>query len=321
MLMFAGPTVFRGSDLEVPTRIELNKLQPGETRGFNYVVRNDSSDHVEITSLRSSCACTNIKLEGETKLAPGAQRVVTGEVSLGRKIGSYEIPVYVVFRNSRGEEKVASTTLTGKVIAALVVNHVNFGSIEVGDAPQVVSVTAAQGNSGEGWDEIQAIHDERGLSVALKKLPTGGCAVTVTIDPAVLPISQFRRTVRLSLSNGGLALPFQPTFTVGAQIKGPIKATPASIYLGATIPNQSVERVLRLSSQSLDLRLLRVEKMASGLSAEMVGATKDSAEFKVSYVSPAEGGMFKASITFLHEPTGIRIEVPILGAARNDPPK
>lgn len=312
-------SVAASADLKVPDKVDVGRIKGNELHKFEFTIKNTSDVNLEITKVASSCSCTNVKLDGSETLAPGAERIVSGDVNFGGTLGSYETKVTIDSRSKSGNIQTAMVPIRGQVIAALVLEktYIDFGEVDLAATPQVVTIEAKRGNSGEEWDTIQAESENKYLNVMVEKDSEKVFHITIRFNPSGLPISIFRGAVKLRLLQKDQLLPDKIELPITARIKGPLKATPASIYLGAIAPGQTLERAIIVSSSKLDLREMTIEKQPH----DGLAIIEDSEEGvdKISVrVAPTVGNhTFTEMLVLLHKPSGIRLNIPILGTVKN----
>lgn len=302
----------------LPSSIELGQLQPNEPHRVEYTVKNNSNSKIEITKLDASCSCLELSLEGDGVMRPGEERKVVGSVDFGLKEGSHEVIAVVAYKDGAGRPMEASTPVRGLVKAALVLGNtvLDFGAVNASEKSRSGSVSIKPGQSGEKWDSINLEYERENLTASVEKLPDGSSQVSVVFDPAKLPISQFRQPIRLHLMRGPNELRYVPSFTVIAQIKGPMKASPPTVYLGAVKPKEKLERLITISSHDLDLRTVTIEGGSPMLLAETVEASANEARIRVEINAPEASGAFDDRLLIVHKESGVAMRLPIMGVVK-----
>lgn len=314
--LVAGP-IANGS-ITVPESVDVGKVRGNELRKFEFVLSNPTSEDITVVGIKTSCACTNVELQGSKKLVPGAKGTVTGDVNFGGALGNYETKVAITAQSTNGKSEEVTIPVRGKVIADMVLekSRIDLGKVDIGAGPQVVTVDATRGNSGELWEDVIAKGDSDHLSASTEATPEKA-RLTVRFDPSELPISTFRGNVKIQLFHDDQPLANEIDLPVTARITGPLKATPSSIYLGAVEPGQSVSRSITIRSTGLDLQELVVEEQPLSGRAEIKRSDKQSAMLTFS-LTPTQGEKtISQALTLLHKPSHVRLRIPILGIIAN----
>lgn len=303
--------------LSTPRKVDVGDLRVGELGNLSFSIRNDSDREIEIARITPSCTCTDVKLVGDTTLTPGAERTITGNVSLSGTPGFYETKIGIVF--GAGDEQYETTVpVRGQLVVALALEkpHIDFGEIDLNAGLQTISIGAKRGNSGEKWSSIQPVVRNEHLSVTVEEVSNTLSQLVVRFTPSGLPISTFRSIIKLRLiGQDGEALPGEIEIPVNARIKGPLRASPASIYLGVITPNTAFERSVVISSNGLDVRGLAIGENPKNGTADITYTRDGKARLTVR-ITPAIDKAFNDGLTLVHSSTGIRLAIPIIGALK-----
>ena len=317
VLWISISTVFGKSSLTGPEAVDVGKLRVNELKKFTFPIKNRSEVPVEVTGINASCSCTNVDLQGSKSLSPGEERIITGSVNFGGTIGHYTTTIAVTTKDATGNTEEVAIALRGKVVAALVLDRtrIDLGNVDIAAGPQVTTLDATRGNSGEQWDEVKSEADSTSLQ-ARPESAADRVRVTIQFDPGELPLSTFRGNIKLRVFRKGIPLAESFEVPVIAHITGPLTVTPRSIYLGAVAAGQSLTRTLIIRSSSLDLRELKIEEQPTQGKAEIHRADNQTASVIVAF-TPTQGiGAIADTVVVSHRSTGIRIKVPILGAIK-----
>lgn len=293
-------------------------FRPNESRVVRAVVKNFSEDKIEILSVRTSCSCASAFVDGSTTIEPGKEAAIAGSVNFGLDEGKAEVTIFVKYTDGRNRETELALPVHGTVAAPLVLEKptVDFGSLDSSDEPRKNVVRIKPGHSGEKWDSINIECDNNNLTAELQNVGLKESELSISLDPAKLPISQFRQLIRLHLIREGKEYPYTPTLTVIARIKGAMSASPQSTYLGLLEPNMTVERFVDISSQALDLTALAVDGESPLLKAQLLETSKNTARIKVRLVAPAAPGAFCEKLRVWHKESGVALCVPFVGAVK-----
>lgn len=317
---FSGAHIVAAPSLSAPKEVDLGRLNVNRLEKFKFTVRNDSAKAIKVTAIKTSCSCTDVKLDGDMTLGAGAERIMTGAVNFGGALGSHETLVGITYQGQNEQMRETAVPIRGKVVAAVVLNKalLDFGQLDIDAGIQTLAVEAAKGNSGEEWDSIRPISPVEHITVTVEEGTEMGQRLAVRLDPKGLPISTFRTTVTLQLFRRGQSLPHKIELPVTARIKGPLKATPAGIYLGAIVPGIPLERSIVISASSgIDLRELIVEKQPEGGMAELKNLASGAARVDIRIIPPARQAPFNVLLGLLHTGSGTRLSIQIIGTLKS----
>ncbi len=315
-LAFAFRSIASATSLTAPETVEVGRLKTNEVGKFEFTVRNDSSEKIKIGGIRTSCSCTNVRIEGSETLEPGADRTITGNVNFGSKIGDYETKVLVAYESKNGESPEKIVRVQGKVAAALVFDRprIDFGDVDLSDEPRILTVMAKRGNSEEQWDSIAATARNEHLTISAEKVTEDIIRITARLDPSGLPIASVRDTVEITILNSGVTGTEKFELPVSARITGPLKATPASIYLGAVKADEVIDRSITVTSTDLDLRELVICSQGKENQSEIGRREKNKAVVTVRLRPSSD--VIGETLNLFHRTSGIRISVPVVGFVR-----
>lgn len=314
----SGPEILGDTGLAVPEYIDVGQVQLNEVRKFQLPVKNNSSKEVNIADIKSSCSCTNVGLTGNQTILAGAERVVTGNVNFGNALGHRETSVSISYRDGGGDSTKVVVPVRGKVVASIVLEkrHIDFGAMALESDRQIRTIEVKRGNADQLWDSIQLICKDEHVTAKLDDGEKSVWRISLHLDPAGLPISAFRSTVELKLSFQGKLLSEEIQIPVLARITGPMKATPTAVYLGARIPEETIDRSVAIFSSSLDLRELAILEKPAGIDAKITPSGASAAKLHLTVTIPSSAGPLSQTLALLHRPTGVRLSIPIIGIVK-----
>lgn len=304
--------------LIVPASIELGMVQPDEQRTLRAFVKNVSAEEITIQQIRTSCSCVSAFVDGSRTIGSGKEVAVTGTVNFGLAEGKGEVTIFLKCTNKQNRVIELGIPVRGIVAAPLVLEKtmVDFGALESSAGSRKSVIQIEPGHSGEKWDSIDFEYDHNNLAVAVQPSEERGRRVSITLDPLKLPISQFRQTVKLHLVGNGKELSYVPTLTVTARIKGKMRASPQSMYLGALAPRATIERFVEVESDELDLTTLAIEEESSAIETRPTESSKTFARIRVRFTAPEKEGSFCERIRVFHKESGTALFVPFVGVVR-----
>lgn len=316
---FSGSLGFAENELSVPKTVETGQLRGNAFRTFRFVIKNISTEELEITGILTSCTCTDVQIRGGTVLASSEEREVHGSVNFGAAPGLFETKVILAFRPRNGREQKTVVPVCGKVVADLILQTsiVDFGEIDVAQGIRSMTIETQRGNSGDTWDSIKPECESKSVSAIAEILPEGRSRINVQLDPRTLPIGQFRSSLNLHLAQNGKRVGVPTALTVTAKVKGPLTATPGFVYLSAMNANALVEKFVDVSSSTLDLRTLTVEKSGSAITVQMTENGEHSVRLSIAIKAPDAPGAFNDKVIVSHPSSGTALQIRILGVVQD----
>lgn len=319
-ILFAVTAASAETDLLGPKIVDVGHARINEIKKFAFSLENASDAEIKITTVKTSCSCIKLQLDGAEKLTPGAKRTIIAHVAFGANIGVYQGMVNIAYRTEGGHPKQIAIPIRGKAVAPIVLEKpvIDFGDVDLNASPQSMTIEIMRGNSGEAWDSIEAVGGSEHPNVTVQADSDLPLRLAVRLDPLGLPISTYRRVIKLRLLYDGRPLLYEIELPVTARIKGPIKVVPASIYLGAMAPGTAHDRLIELSSSHLDLTEVTIEKQPESGFAEIVYADNNAARIKLRVIANIHKKVLTETLALIHQSSGVRIYIPLIGGLKND---
>lgn len=319
IVCFSGSNVFSETGLTAPKSVDVGRMRVNQTGRFEFAVKNTSGEEIEITGIKTSCSCTNVKLDGDQTMPAGAERVLTGEASFGGTPGNYETKVGIAFRGKSDHANESVVPIRGKVIADLVLDKpiIDFGPVDMNAGFQMATLTAKRGNSGEEWDSIRPVSTNEHVEVTMETLSEAQSRFTVRFNPSGLPMSMFHCTVKFQMLRKAEPLPHEIEVPVTARVKGPLKATPPSIYLGSVVSGDAINKEVMVFSSELDLRELTVETQPENGLAKINTTESGTAKIKLRIVPRGTAQPFSDTLIIVHKPSRTKLMIPVLGFVKS----
>ncbi len=312
----------QAGNIKTPTAIDLGNVEVESLNSFKFTLRNNGTKRIEIGPLEASCSCTDVSLEGDSQMAPSEERTVSGNVHAGRISGAFSLKVSGFGLDNAGEAEKFYVPVTGNVVTDLIPDKtvIYFGDVDQAVDPLSTTIKVLRGNSGRSWNDIEAVYDHRNLSVSISKVSENEFSVSLTLHTANLPFGPMLHSIKLYPVNAANRLAHSFDMQVRANLVGPIKVVPSSIYLGSLTQATKLERTIKISSSRLDTKHLRFASQTQFAKVDSMVTGQDFIQFHFTIIAPMAAGPFSKKLSFADEQGQTRVEVPVLGSVSMDAP-
>jgi hypothetical protein len=304
MFFAIAPARQRRQDLAEITDLPLVKLA-SDTHDFGVILPSTAVNHVFtsknplpqtifIDALHKSCGCTLAKID-KTTIDPGGSFTVacilTGR-SYEEAIGSTVQAVgHTQTQRVAFEYQLRATTLRTIKPANTASEDIDLGSWTTADLPAHAQVTMVRGKYPLAFDSIQFECDSSALTGEVKALTPDTWLVSFVINPEKR-LGPVGIPVKFQLLSNGKLLAESDSEQVYFEIRGPILASPPSLYLGLS-PGEKAERKIEIKSRDnisggLPPRLIAVSTTSKN--AAVRGESNEDGSFiLLDYTAPAAG--------------------------------
>ena len=299
-----------------PIKLDIGNVLQYKNVAAKCVLKNASSDSIEIVKLIGSCACTT-GTASKKRLQPGESSQIDVKINTGDRTGDFGVYVDVLWKSLRNNE---SGILTLKIkahatqIAIFEPAYLELGKIPRASKEITKKILVKPGDAGLFWDDLKA-DEVPDVQTTVRPVSSDVFEINCTVNPSTLPVGPFRRNIAIHLLRGTARL--NPVFNVPlyAKITSDVWATPQTLFLGVFDNAKQQEGTFEIvSTNHIDLGISSIKSNNEAMRASFITKNKNNLVVHYLFDPVKRRGSVAGCFTIeLLTPTRENISVPFIG--------
>lgn len=291
-------------------RHDFGDVARGAKAEWRFEFTNLYEEDVHVAGVRSSCGCTSLRIEKDT-LKTHETAAIVATINTDRFLGQKGATVTVTFDKPFFAELQLHTRVYIRSDVVIHPGSVQIGQVSQGTAADREVVVAYAGRS--DWQVVEVVSGNPHLTAAVKESARSAGQVryqlSVHLDGSA-PIGYLREHLVLRTNDRNRT---EVPVLVEARVEPPIVISPASLFMGAVEPGQSVTKTIVLRG-SAPFRVLSIGCNGGSFRFDMPAGESEAKMIHVipvTFTGSQTGGRWEQTI---HVETDLGSPVPDLPA-------